>query len=308
MIQTEIFKPVSLEDRATITSYTLRGQSNICDLAFSNLYGWAERYGTSWAIIEGGLVIAFQPKHRPHPAYLMPICDHSEGFVSTISRLRELAQEGGYPLVLMGVGPLCREHLEAHCPQAFVYLSDEGSYDYVYLRERLATLGGKSLQSKRNHINKFEKLYPDYTYEPITPAIVPECLSLLDVWYQAHEGDESQEAERTMIERTMRHWDAIGLSGGAIRVGGEIVAFTFGSPINATTFGVHVEKADIRYEGAFNIINREFARRIPEQYIYINREEDLGLEGLRKSKMSYKPEILLHKDTAILRHPECSNS
>lgn len=308
MIQTNIFKPVCLEDRATITSYTLRGQSRICDLAFSNLYGWAERYGTSWAIIEGGLVIAFQPRHRQHPAFLMPICDNSEGFVRTMARLKELANEGNYPLVLMGVGPLCREHLDAHCPDAFVYLSDEGSYDYLYLRERLVSLSGKSLQSKRNHINKFEKLYPDYTYEPITPSIVPQCLALLDVWYEAHEGDEGQAAERKMIERTMLHWDEIGLSGGAIRVDGEIIAFTFGSPINVITFGIHVEKADIRYEGAFNIINREFAKHIPEQYIYINREEDLGIEGLRKSKMSYKPEMLLHKDTAILRHPDCNEA
>lgn len=105
-----------------------------------------------------------------------------------------------------------------------------------------------------------------------------------------------------MIKRCLVHREELGLTTGALRVEGKIIAFTFGSPINQTTFGVHVEKADINYEGAFTMINREFARRLPEQYIYINREEDLGQEGLRQSKRSYKPELMLIKDTAILRH------
>ncbi len=296
------FRPITLQDRQTITSYTLRGSSRICDLAFSNLYGWSERYGTRWAIIEQSLVIGFKPAHRPHPAYLMPLCDSGEGFIRTIDRLRQIADEGGYPLVLMGVAPRCREHLEAYCPEAFVFLSDEGSQDYIYLRERMVSLSGKSLQSKRNHINKFEKLYPDYIYQPLSPDLVPECLAVVDAWLETSQETEGRLWERKMIERTLSSYEALGLLGGAIRVDGQIVAFSYGSPINADTFGVHVEKANVAYEGAFAMINREFARHIPEQYTYINREEDLGIEGLRKSKLSYKPEMLLPKDTAILRH------
>ena len=105
-----------------------------------------------------------------------------------------------------------------------------------------------------------------------------------------------------MIEKCLRHREELGLLTGALRVDGKIIAFTFGSSINQDTFDIHVEKADISYEGAFAMINREFAKRIPEQYTYINREEDLGLEGLRKSKLSYKPELMLIKDVAVLRH------
>lgn len=273
----------------------------ICDLAFSNLYGWSQRYGTSWAIIEGSLVIGFWPQHRKHPAYLMPLCDSGEGFVRTIEHLRHLADEGGYPLVLMGVAPRCREHLEDYCPNMFHYISDEGSRDYIYLRERMVSLSGKSLQSKRNHINKFEKLYPGYTYEPLKPKHIAECMMLVDMWLSDHETSESRQAERDMIERTLTAMEELELLGGILRVDGRIVAFTYGSPINADTFGIHVEKADISYEGVFQMINREFARHIPEQYTYLNREEDLGIEGLRKSKLSYKPEMLLAKDTAVLR-------
>lgn len=296
------FNPVALEDRATIQSFTLTGASQICDLAFANLYGWAERYGTSWAVIHDTLVISFQPTGRSHPAFLMPICDSPEGFTACLDRLKALVSEGDYPLVLMGVGPRCREKLDRLAPGAFAYISDDGSRDYIYLREKMCTLSGKSLQSKRNHVNKFERLYPDYAYEPITEANLAECLALEEAWLERSDEASGERAELRMIERITSAMQELELQGGALRVSGRIVAFSLGSPINDATFGVHVEKALVEYDGAFAMINREFARHIPERYTYINREEDLGLEGLRKSKLSYKPEIILPKDVAILRH------
>lgn len=303
-MQDIVFKPVTLQDRDTITAYTLTGASQICDLAFSNLYGWAERYGTSWAIVHDTLVISFQPIGRAHPAYLMPICDSDEGFRACLETLHTLAQQGNYPLILMGVTPRCREKLERLVPGSFLYLSDGGAQDYIYLRERMCNLSGKSLQSKRNHINKFERLYPDYVYEEITQENLLECLAIEDAWLSSTNKEAGERDERLMIRRITDALAPLKLQGGALRVGGRIVAFSLGSPINQTTFGVHVEKALTEYEGAFTMINREFARRIPEQYVYINREEDLGIEGLRKSKLSYKPELILPKDTAILRYDD----
>lgn len=303
-MQDIIFKPIALEDRQAITAYTLSGSSQICDLAFSNLYGWAERYRTSWAIIHSTLVISFQPLGRSHPAFLMPICDSADSFRSCLDTLKTLADSEGYPLVLMGVTPRCREKLDELVPGAFRYISDGGAQDYIYLRERMCTLSGKSLQSKRNHINKFERLYPDYTYEEITETNLAECLAIEEAWLSSAGEEGGERDEHRMIQRITSALNTLELQGGALRVGGRIVAFSLGSPINATTFGVHVEKALTEYEGAFTMINREFARHIPEQYIYINREEDLGIEGLRKSKLSYKPELILPKDTAILRHDD----
>lgn len=297
------FKPISLEDRTSIQRYTLNGSSQICDLAFSNLYGWSERYRTRWAVIEDSLVISFKPSNRQHPAYLMPVCGCRENFIKVVDRLNELCISHDFPLVLMGVSPGCKNAIEEICPGKFTFLHDEGSQDYVYLREKLSTLSGKSLQSKRNHINKFEKLYPDYSYEVIDDNNLEECLALAGSWLDNSSNiDSSRLDEQEMIKRCLVHREELGLTTGALRVEGKIIAFTFGSPINQTTFGVHVEKADINYEGAFTMINREFAKRLPEQYIYINREEDLGQEGLRQSKRSYKPELMLIKDTAILRH------
>ena len=171
------------------------------------------------------------------------------------------------------------------------------------MREDLQTLKGKKWQAKRNHINKFKKQY-EYTYIPITPEIVPQCMELERRWVRANENGENTDElsnEHRSMTFAMHHFKELGLLGGAIMVGGEIVAFTYGSPINYQTFGVHVEKADTNYEGIFSLINQEFALHIPEQYVYINREEDLGIPGLRQSKLSYNPVILLEKNGAIKR-------
>lgn len=297
-----IFKPVSLADRAEITRFTLNGSSRICDLAFCNLYGWGEHYGTSWAIVRETLVIRFQSPLRNHPTYLMPVGGEGCNLSVAMTELRRISEAEGYPLVLMGVAPQCREALETSCPGMFRFTSNEGSRDYVYLRERLASLSGKALQSKRNHINRFERLYPNYSYEPISRNNIEECLAVERSWFDEHGAGEGRTSELRMIERVFSAFDELELMGGALRVDGRIIAFAVGSPINQSTFGVHIEKADRAYEGAFTMINREFARRIPEQYTYVNREEDLGIEGLRQAKLSYKPDMLLYKDTAVLHH------
>ena len=152
-----------------------------------------------------------------------------------------------------------------------------------------------------NHINKFNKKFA-YEYIPITPELVPECLQLECKWYKANREDNDEEDlndERRSIIYALNHYDELGLIGGAICVDHQIVAFTFGAPINHNTFGVHVEKANVNYEGAYAVINKEFASHLPEKYTYVNREEDLGIPGLRQAKLSYNPFILLEKSAAI---------
>lgn len=271
-------------------------------MAFANLYGWAVKYETCYAIADDTLFIRFTSPVRSHPAYLIPIMRDGGCVDASLDRLKAEAERGDYPLVIMGITPRCREHLEAVSPGAFTFLEDEGNADYIYLRERLVSLSGKSLQSKRNHINKFEKLYPNYSYEPMTKANSAECLAVEQEWLLSHGTEEGEDKEQEVIQRLFDHFDELGLSGGILRVDGRVVAFTLGSPINETTFGVHIEKADRDYEGSYTMINKLFASTIPEQYVYVNREEDLGLEGLRKAKLSYKPETILQKIAAVLRH------
>ena len=197
---------------------------------------------------------------------------------------------------------MCDE-LEELMPGQFTFTADRDYADYLYLRTDLATLAGKKLQPKRNHVNKFKRTYPDYQYTPITPDRIGECLDLEAEWClanncQQHEGTGN---ERRALTYALDHFEELGLTGGILHVGGRIAAFTFGMPINRDTFGVHVEKADTSIEGAYAMINYEFANHVPPQYVYLNREEDLGIEGLRKAKLSYQPAIILQKYSACLK-------
>lgn len=149
--------------------------------------------------------------------------------------------------------------------------------------------------------------HPDYQYRALEAADIPQCLALEKQW-QENKKDEGQRTEAYENElRSMHyvfdHWEELGGQGGVLLDGGQVLAFTFGAPINYDTFDVCVEKADARVEGAYAMINREFVRHLPPEYLWINREEDLGIEGLRKAKLSYQPHVLLLKHAVMLKRP-----
>ncbi|MDR1543928.1 MAG: phosphatidylglycerol lysyltransferase domain-containing protein, partial [Prevotellaceae bacterium] len=220
-----------------------------------------------------------------------------------INKIEEDAESLKTSFLILGVTPDSRQLLDETFPGKFTYFAERDYFDYIYLRDDLQFLKGKKFQPKRNHINKFNKLYK-YEYVPITPEIAPRCMELEQVWLSANVSDEYREAlanERRSLCFALRNFSELGLYGGAIVVDDRIIAFSYGSKINHDTFGVHAEKADINYEGIFSVINRELVSHLPEEYTYINREEDLGIEGLRKAKLSYNPVILLEKNGAVKR-------
>ncbi|MBB6275324.1 DUF2156 domain-containing protein [Porphyromonas circumdentaria] len=297
------FKQIELGDRAKIYPDLYKAEKAICDLSFTNLYGWATHYSTSWAVTEEGvLVIRFQSPLYSHPVFLLPYCPDMHVWETTILQIKETTTKSATPLVFMGVTPLCAENLEALFPNSFSFSWNENLADYVYLRERMVTLSGKKLQSKRNHINRFKKLYPDYSFRQLTSSDIPLYKDFADKWLQKEQSRDGVEAENKMIHRILDAHEELELSGGALLVGEQLVAITLGSPINYDTFDVHVEKADTDFEGAYTVINNEFAKVIPENYLYINREEDLGIPGLRFAKESYQPEKRLLKGMALLKN------
>ena len=293
------FKPIGIEDKDIITSFTIPSNYKNCDYSFANICSWRFLYDSEFAIVNGCLLIRFWIENKTRVAYMTPT---GQGHLKQAIELLEAdSLEQGHPLCMLGVTPEAKEELEKAIPGGFFYIPERDYFDYIYLREDLATLKGKKYQAKRNHINNFKKKF-DYRYIPITPELVPECLQLECKWYKANRGDNDEEDlndERRSIIYALNHYDELGLMGGAICVDHQIVAFTFGAPINHNTFGVHVEKANVNYEGAYTVINNEFASRLPEKYIYVNREEDLGIPGLRQAKLSYNPVILLEKSAAI---------
>ena len=296
------FKDITLADKDTITSFTMKSDRRNCDLSFSNLCSWRFLYDTKFAVVDNFLVFKFWAGEQL--AYMMPI---GTGDLKAILRkLIEDADKEKQSFCMLGVCSNMRVDLETTLPSQFVFTEDRDYADYIYLKSDLSTLKGKKFQSKRNHINRFRNTYPDYEYTPITPDRIQECLDLEAEWCKVNNCDQQEGTgnERRALIYALHNFEALGLTGGILHVNSKIVAFTFGMPINHETFGVHVEKADTSIEGAYAMINYEFANRIPEQYIYINREEDLGIEGLRKAKLSYQPVTILEKYMACLKeHP-----
>lgn len=296
------FKPITLEDKEVITSYTLQSSYMNCDFSFANMCSWRFLYKSEYAIIDDFLLIRFWLEDQDRPVYMCPV--GKADLTLPVNLLEKDSLAHGHPLWLLGVTHSGREELEKDFPNGFRYMAERDYFDYIYLREDLVNLTGKKYQPKRNHINKFIKQYR-YEYMPITPELVSECLELERKWYKANRTEDDAEDlshERRSLTYALEHASDLGLIGGAICAEHQIVAFSFGAPINANTFGVHVEKADINYDGVYSLINREFASHIPEQYIYVNREEDLGIPGLRQAKQSYYPAILLEKFTAVKKH------
>jgi len=291
------FKPITIDSKEIITSFTFSSPYQNCDFSFANMCSWQFLYHSEYAVVNDFLLLRFQIEDE-RIVYMFPIGNGNKKEIIRI--MEEDSLENGYRLCLMGVTPEVASELECFFPHEFKYISERDYFDYIYYRTDLVELRGKKYQSKRNHINRFNKEY-QYEYLPITSEIVPLCLKLEDEWCRngCHRYDEDLLNERRSMIYALQHLDQLGGLGGAIRVNGEIVAFAFGSPINKDTFGVHVEKADTRIEGIYSVINQLFTLHIPEQYIYINREEDLGIEGLRKAKLSYHPVILLEKNIAI---------
>lgn len=315
------FKDITTKDKETIQRFTLWGERQNCDLSFANLISWRFLYNTQFAIIDNYLVFRFYAGH--HLAYMAPVslpvwqpdgtfrvvqCEECSEKV--IKAIREDSIAMGHPFLMLGVCKYMRGHIEQAFPDTFDIKENRDYSDYIYLREKLISLSGKHLQSKRNHINKFKSLYPNYEYRELTKELIPECLRLESIWREQENDDligknenEGISEELRSMTRAFNRWEELGLIGGTIFIDDKMVAFTFGNPINQNTFDVCVEKADIDYEGAFTIINQEFVKHLPEKYVYINREEDMGDEGLRRAKMSYHPEMILEKFSIMEKYP-----
>ena len=292
------FRPITAADAPLLRSYTMESKCMNCDMNVANLCSWQFLYHTEYAVVEGFLVLRFVADG--HVTYMKPI---GKGDLRPVlEQLMADARSLGDTLRMACVCPCAQGLMEESMPGAFTYSVNRDRADYLYLREKLVTLSGKKLQPKRNHISKFKRAYPNYEYRPLTADLVPDCIRLGEEWCRTNDScmQRAMQAEQRMIDYALHHMEELHIVGGTLWVEEKMVAFTFGARINAEAFDVCVEKADTAYEGAYAMINNEFVSRLPEDIIYINREEDLGLKGLRKAKLSYQPDLILDKMTATL--------
>ena len=279
------------EDRAWIDPIVMAEKTHSTDFSCGSLVIWNDSFDFEVGRVQERLII--RSMKREISFFLAPI--GSGPVAPAIRAMRDLCEAEGKQLVLYGVTEVLKARMEEELPGWFRYKEETDYSDYIYEIDALAELSGRKLHAKKNHVNKFLSLYPDWHFEPLTPARFEECRRLLTGWQTAHQdadGQSSIEEENMAIEAAFRHYEELELEGGVLYADGRICAFSIGEKCAADTFVVHFEKADRSVEGAYTMINREFVRQIRDTHPevrYINREDDMGLESLRKAKRSYHP-------------------
>jgi hypothetical protein len=289
------FAPVTIADREVIEPFLATGVFRNCDASFANLFSWEHFYHTTYAIDDNDALYVRFRAAESLPGYLFPL--GSVDLAKALERLMRDAAERGDRFRIYAVTREMFRRIEAAMPGRFRYEERRAWFEYIYSSDDLIRLAGRKFQSKRNHIHRFRRRF-QWEYVPITREIIPDCLRLYELWCAENGGCKSEQSlveERIATERVFAHYEQLGLTGGALRIDGRILAYSYGQELTGDTFGVHAEKCLYEIDGGFAMMNQQFAERNCAGYRYINREEDLGLESLRRAKLSYHPAILLEK-------------
>lgn len=280
-----------------MTELLRAGHRGALEYNFTSNFIWREIYKLRAARLDDQLIIMSDPEN---PSFIFPSGKSDPS--PAVRALAAYTAHLGKPLIFNTVLNQDRERLEALFPGKFVFTPDRNDYDYVYEAESLMTLRGKKLSGKRNHVNRFLATERDWAYEPLTKENLADARAMSYEWCRQAGCTEDAELfdESCAVEQAFRHYEALGLSGGLIRAGGKVIAFTMGEALNEDTFLVHIEKAFYDIQGAYQMINQQFAQAAFEGFRYVNREDDAGDEGLRKAKLSYEPAFLVEKSSAEL--------
>ncbi len=289
------FHEITMEDKRWMDEKFAEEGKNACEYTFANNFIWRKRYGVAVAEICGCLIVRSLGDDSFVYSYPVGEGDKKEAIV----RLLALCQKAGQSLFLFPVLEAERRQLAEWFPGRFLIAECRDNFDYIYSREKLETLAGKKLHGKRNHIARF-KDEGDWRYEPLTAENAEDCRQMTYTWIRmrSEKWNEEMNEEIEVLHEAFDHREELGLVGGVLYRGEEIVAFTMGEPLTEDTFVVHFEKAYPMLQGAYPMINQQFVQHACGAFDYVNREDDTGDEGLRKAKLSYYPEILLKKYSA----------
>lgn len=280
----------------------LRSQDALDELsAFGTYFIWSECYGTQ---IHMDKSFALIRTTKNDLKYYFPVGNlNDDELKKALEAMKNDCKSSGQSAFkLSRINKEDVETLEKILPNTFEISEIRGSFEYVYNSSDLAYLKGKKYHGKRNHISKFKNLY-NWTYEKIVPDKKEVYMEFFKKWFEKNsekEGNNSA-AEFKAIEKSLENYEKLEFEGGVILVDGEIIACTIGEKISESAFVVHFEKALTEFEGAYTIVNQEFSKTLESRFKFINREEDLGIEGLRKAKLSYKPILLVGKYDASVK-------
>ena len=276
------------------------GRPRGCEYSFANLCLWGRQ---QVAFLHG--CVAFFSHYNGRSVYPYPIGSGDRRAV--IEAVLQDARERGIPCRITGMTDDDRAELESWFPDKFAIRTDRDVFDYVYAVDDLADLRGRKFQKKRNHFNRFRAEHPDYEVRELNNCNLHQALRMVDDWYRIRmkaDPHGNYMLENIAMARGFRNYQKLGMEGIMLLDGGEVLAVTMGSQLGPDTFDIHFEKAREDVDGAYNAVNCEFARYLRLKYPqvrYLDREDDMGLEGLRKAKLSYNPHHMVEKHWACLK-------
>ena len=294
------FQRLTPEYRAQYNNILFAGSERGCEYSFANLNLWGHQKA---AFLHGCAV--FFSHFQGRSVYLCPIGSGDKK--AAVESILHDAQARGIPCRITGITPSDKEELEQLFPGTFLFCHNRDSFDYVYDINDLADLRGRKFQSKRNHFNRFCSEHPDHQVLPLSEELMPAVKQFVERWFARRQAEDplgDYFFERLALSRAFNHWRNLGMEGIVLMDDGEILAVTMGSRLSPDTFDIHFEKAREDVSGAYNAINCHFARYLRLKYPdvkFMNREDDVGLQGLRNAKLSYRPHHMVEKYWAYVQ-------
>ena len=298
--QFPLFRPIELADRQCITEILLEHRPGTSELTFANLFIWRNHYDLRWSVYKdwlclvgregGGAYFAMSPVGPAGRAdIVMVLLEWLKAYKGVLEPLIERADEG-LALEVSNLPGLTVEERREH-------------FDYVYLTRDLIELAGSRYRTKRNHINQFYRAYESYTYETLDEGHIKACLRLQEEWCLQRRCDEDLNllGEWDATKEILNNYRALEVTGAVILVGGEVKAFTLGERLAEDMAVIHIEKADPEIPGLYQLVNQQFCARQWNNLTFINREQDLGIPGLREAKLSYNPDHFIKKYRITLK-------
>lgn len=289
------FKKIEQSDINELKKYYDYDECMGCDTNLLNAYLWRNEYNIKFAFYDDTIVKVYCNPDESVWGYCMPTGKNIKGALEEVFKDAE-DRNGNLRIVMLTNGN--RAMLETMFPDKFDYVRSPENQDYIYTSRDLATLAGKRFHAKRNHISKFYRTYTDTRFETLSDSNIPDILTVAKLWCAENDTDPEASSEITAIREMCDLKDEYNVKGAVLYVDSKPVAMTLGSEISPKVYDINFEKALREYDGVYAVINNEFAKTLT-QYEYINREEDMGLEGLKKSKLSYNPVIILDRWNAI---------
>lgn len=291
------FKRIRIEDIDILRKYTLKARNRSCEFAIINVLYWNDTDVLKYAIIDDILVYrAVDNKDAVYSPLEFP-----ENLVDFMAKIQKDAQTIGERLILNNLTERMIRRMEREFVGEFDFGFNRNGSDYIYSVSELSTLSGSKFHGKKNHLNKFLKNY-DFVYEEISRDNIEDCRIMKNKWGERKAAEEKMETldrELEVIDEVFDKFDIFDIKGGLIRIDGEVVAFTLGEAVSEDTFVTHFEKAYDDIPGLYQAINQQFAANTISDFVYVNREDDMGEEGLRKAKLSYKPVMMSDKYLAV---------